>query len=56
MTYILTITAKRKNGKRHIVTKNTDINYLRWLGIYNINKKYIVEIYNGNWQLVERVK
>ena len=56
MTYILTITAKRKNGKRQIVTKHSNINYLRYLGIYNINKKYIVEIYNSNWQLVERVK
>lgn len=56
MTYILTITAKRKNGKRHIVTKNSNLNFLRGLGIYNINNKYIVEIYNGNWQLVERVK
>lgn len=56
MTYILTITAKRKNGKRHIVTKHSNINYLRYLGIYNINKKYIVEIYTANWQLVERVK
>ena len=56
MNYILTITAKRKNGKRHIVTKNSDLNFLRGLGIYNINNKYIVEIYNGNWQLVERVK
>ena len=56
MSYILTITAKRKNGKRHIVTKNSDLNFLRGLGIYNINNKYIVEIYDASWQLVERVK
>ena len=56
MKYILTITAKRKNEKRHIVTKSESLDELRNLGRNNINDAYIVEIYTGRWELVERVK
>ena len=51
--YYLTTTAKRKNAKRHIVEKSKDIEYLRNLS-KNMNACYIVEIYNGKWELVER--
>lgn len=52
--YYLTITAKRKNAKRHISSKGNDIERLRRLA-NNINKDYyVVEIYNGKWELVER--
>ena len=56
MKYILTITAKRRNAKRHIVTKSESLDELRNLGRNNMNDKYIVEIYTGKWELVERVK
>ena len=56
MMYILTITAKIKNAKRHIVTKSESLDKLRDLGKNNMNDKYIVEIYTGKWKLVERVK
>lgn len=54
--YYLTTTAKRKNAKRHIASKGTDIEYLRNIGKNNINDCYITEIYNGKWELVERIK
>lgn len=54
--YILAITAKRKNAKRHISTKSNDIKYLRKVGKEHINDCYIVEIYNHKWELIERVK
>lgn len=52
--YYLTTTAKRRGAKRHIVDKSADINALRRLA-QNINEKYIVEIYSGSWQLIERI-
>ena len=54
--YILTITAKRKNAKRHIVIRSESLDKLIELGKNNINDNYIVEIYTGKWVLVERVK
>jgi hypothetical protein len=54
--YYLTTTAKRKNAKRHIVDKGNEIEALRKLGLHNINDKYIVEIFTGRWELVERIK
>ena len=51
--YYLTTKAKRKDAKRHIVSKCKDIEYLRTLA-KNMNACYIVEIYNGKWELVER--
>ena len=56
MTYILTITAKRKNARRHIVTKSENLDQLRDLGKNNMNDVYIVEIYTGKWELIERAK
>ena len=56
MKYILTTKSNRRNAKRRIVTKSEDLDRLRILGKDNINDKYIVEIYAGNWELVERVK
>ncbi len=54
--YILTITARRKNAKRHIVDKSTDINDLRKLA-NNVNgDRYVIEIYTGRWDLVEVIK
>ena len=53
--YILTTTAKRKNAKRHIVDKSNNIEPLRKLAQNNIDKdRYVVEIYTGKWELVER--
>ena len=53
--YYLTTTAKRKNAKRHIAWKSDDIEYLRGRA-NNLNDCYIVEIYNGKWELIERIK
>ena len=55
MKFYLTATAKRKNAKRHIVLKSNDIDYLKKIAS-NLNDCYIVEIYTGNWELVERIK
>lgn len=55
MSYILTITAKRKNAKRHIAARSVNLEGLKKLA-ENINKRYIVEVYTGNWQLIERLK
>ena len=52
--YYLTITAKRRNAKRHIVEKSDDIDYLRFLGGH-LADKYIREIYTGGWQKVEEI-
>lgn len=54
-TYYLTITARRKNAKRHITEKSKDLNILRQLA-NNINDSYIVSIYDGAWNLIERIK
>ena len=53
MKYILTITAKRKNAKRHIQERSNDINALIESAKHINHDKYIVEIYNSKWQLVE---
>ena len=53
--FYLTITAKRKNAKRHIVSKSSDIDALRKLA-RNMNNCYLVEIYNGKWELVETIE
>lgn len=54
--YILTTTAKRKNGNRHITLKSNDLEHLRDIAQNNINKdRYVVEIYSGNWNLLERM-
>ena len=55
MKYYLTITARRKNAKRHIAAKDSDLNFLRRLG-KNCTQLYNVAIYDGRWNLVEEVK
>lgn len=54
--YILATTARRKNAKRHIAATSNDLNYLRKIGKDNIDDRYIVEIYNAKWELIEKVK
>ena len=53
--YYLTTRTRRKNARktRSIVAKGNDFEYLCNLAENNINKKYIVEIYNGRWELVK---
>ena len=57
MKYILTVTAKRKNAKRHIVERNSNKEHLLKLAKENLNKdRYIVEIYNAKWELLEAIR
>lgn len=51
--YILTITARRTNAKRHICKKSADINELCKLAANAT--KYRAEIYSAKWELVEVV-
>ena len=51
--YILTTTTKRKNAKRHIDTKGKDLEKLRNNARFIDRNKYVVEIYNGKWELIE---
>ena len=53
MKYILTTTAKRKNAKRHIVERSSDINELIKTAEFINRDRYTVEIYNSKWELVE---
>lgn len=55
MKYILVTTPKRKNARRHIAWRGNDIDDLRKSAKY-INDRYVVEIYTGNWKLIERIK
>ena len=52
--YYVTITAKRKNAKRHIYDRfesyDLAIKYAKKLSYYN--SKYIIEIYDGRWNPV----
>lgn len=54
--YYLTTRTRRSNARKHkhVIEKDADINALRRLA-QNINEKYIVEIYSGSWQLIERI-
>ena len=56
MRYILTATSRNRNGKRHIVTRSTDLEYLRRIGRDNVNEKNITAIYNSKWELVEAIR
>lgn len=57
MKYILTVTAKRKNAKRHIVERNNNKEHLLKLAKENLNKdRYIVEIYTAKWELLEAIR
>lgn len=55
MKYILTTTAKRKNAYRHIVARSENKEELKKLA-KNINKRYIVELYTGDWRIIERLQ
>lgn len=52
--YILTITAKRKSARRHIVSKYRTLEEARRMFDILNNRRYIIEIYTGNWQFVEQ--
>lgn len=54
MKYYLTVTARRKNAKRHIAHKDKDLHFLRALG-RTLTDRYNVAIYDGRWNLVEEV-
>lgn len=54
--YYLTITAKRKNAKRHIAIKSEDLEYLKRIGRDNINNCYITEVYDSKWNFIEKIK
>lgn len=52
--YYLTFTAKRKNAKRHIVGKAATVQELKSKPYIN-NERYIINIYNGKWELIENI-
>lgn len=52
MKYILTITSRRKNAKRHIVSKFYTLSDAEKVAS-SLNKSYIIEIYNTKWELVK---
>ena len=49
--YYVTITARRKNGRRHIQERfnsyNLAIEYVK--KIHDLSSKYNIEIYDGKW-------
>lgn len=51
--YYITSTAKRKNAKRHIVMKSTDYAYIKKMFDLYDNNRYIYEICNGKWEVLE---
>lgn len=54
MAYILTLTAKRKDAKRHIAARSCNLDQLRKSAELYSNK-YRKHIYTGNWELIEEV-
>ena len=54
MKFILARTHHNKRGKRHIVTKSSDLNYLMTLVDLIKSPEYDYEIYSGNWKLLYR--
>ena len=52
--YYLTITARRKDAKRHISKRSSSLDELRRLS-ENLNHRYIIEIYDGKWNLIETI-
>lgn len=52
--YYVTITARRKNGRRHIHERfgsyDLAIKYVKKLS--DLNSKYLIEIYDGRWNPV----
>lgn len=56
MNYILTITAKRRNAKRHIAQRGESLEELiRYSNVIN-KDRYHVDIYNGKWELVKKIR
>lgn len=55
MTFILTITARRKNAVRHIVKRSTTMAELMEYAGHINHDRYIVEIYTGSWIKVKEV-
>lgn len=51
--YYITITAKRKNAKRHIVMKSNDFAHIKKMFDMYDNSRYIYEIVNGKWEVLE---
>lgn len=56
MTYYLTKTVNRKNAKRHIVTKSTDLFHLQEMAESFDKSKATYEIFRGNWVLLYEYK
>jgi hypothetical protein len=54
MKCIVTTTAKQKNAKRHIFGRYDSLKKAKTDACNLINRKYIVEIYNGKWELISR--
>lgn len=51
--YILTMTAHRKNAKRHIAKRGTMDVLKRYSN--NLNRNYRIEIYDSRWNLIETI-
>lgn len=49
MMYILTATAKRKRGRRHIIIRTPDLACAKHVGT-GYPDCYKMEIYSGNWK------
>lgn len=54
--YYLTTEAKRKGAKRHILTKNNDIEELRRMA-YALREMggYTYKIFDGKWELIDEI-
>lgn len=53
--YYLTVTAKRKGAKRHIVYKSNDLDDLIKSSSGINKKRYKVVIYSGKWKQVTEI-
>jgi hypothetical protein len=53
--YYLTVTAKRKNAKRHITSTHNNIKALEQHAKFIDSNRYNVEIYNGKWEFVKEI-
>ena len=54
--YILTKQLQRKNSKPKEVDRSSNIAYLRLIGKYSIDDKYIVIITDESGKVIERIK
>jgi hypothetical protein len=53
MKCIVTMTARRKNAKSHIAGRYDSVSEATTAAM-RLNKKYIVTIVNGKWELIAR--